>query len=158
VFIRGGFIMARESDIHLAFVRAITLDGRGRRVLTTAVFQKQLEEVNHVWTLQECNRWIQRYQNYFFELNDILMPHRNNMLLIEKPDGFVLADKSLTPVPGEKVTFQLGGYPQLGRLFSSGIITSDGETIDGEGLEGIIVLGKVTSEIVCVYEQLRPTI
>lgn len=60
--------MARESDIHLAFVRAITLDGRGRRVLTTAVFQKQLEEVNHVWTLQECNRWIRYYQNFFFEL------------------------------------------------------------------------------------------
>jgi len=60
--------MARESDIHLAFVRAITRDSRDRRILTTAGFQKQLEEVNHVWTLQECNLWIRRYQNYFFEL------------------------------------------------------------------------------------------
>jgi len=41
------------------------------------------------------------------DLNDILMPHRNNMVLIEMPDGFVLADKSMKPVPGDKVAFQL---------------------------------------------------
>ncbi|MEN4688344.1 phage repressor protein [Pantoea agglomerans] len=92
------------------------------------------------------------------DLNDVLMPHRNNMILIETPDGFVLADKSLKPVPGDKVAFQLGEFPQLGRLFRTGIITSDGETIDGEGLEGIIVLGKVTSEVLAVYEPYRPTI
>jgi len=92
------------------------------------------------------------------DLNDVLMPHRNNMLLIETPDGYVLADKSLKPVPGDKVAFQLGEFPRLGRLFSSGIITSDGETIDGVGLEGIIVLGKVTAEIVSVYEPCRPII
>lgn len=43
-------------------------------------------------------------------------------------------------------------------LFRTGIITLDGETIDGEGLEGIIVLGKVTAEVVSVYEPLRPII
>jgi DNA polymerase V len=80
------------------------------------------------------------------------------MILIETPDGFVLADKSLKPVPGDTVAFQLGEYPQLGKLFSTGIITSDGETIDGEGLEGVIVLGKVTAEIVTVYEPHRPII
>lgn len=85
------------------------------------------------------------------DLNDVLMPHRNNMILIETPDGFVLADKSLKPVPGDKVAFQIGEFPQLGRLFRTGIITSDGETIDGEGLEGIIVLGKVTYEIMSVW-------
>lgn len=92
------------------------------------------------------------------DLNDVLMPHRNNMILIETPDGFVLADKSLKPAPGDKIAFQIGEFPQLGRLFSTGIITSDGDTIDGEGMEGIIVLGKVTSEVASVYEPLRPTI
>ncbi|WP_234305602.1 phage repressor protein [Pantoea agglomerans] len=86
------------------------------------------------------------------------MPHRNNMILIETPDGFVLADKSLKPAPGDKVAFQMGEFPQLGRLFSTGVITSDGETIDGEGMEGIIVLGKVTAEIIAEYECCRPTI
>lgn len=92
------------------------------------------------------------------DLNDVLMPHRNNMILIETQDGFVLADKSLKPVSGDKVAFQIGEFPQLGKLFRTGIITSDGETIDGEGLEGIIVLGKVTAEIIAVYEPLRPII
>lgn len=92
------------------------------------------------------------------DLNDVLMPHRNNMILIETADGFVLADKSLKPAPGDKIAFQIGEFPQLGRLFSTGIITSDGETIDGEGMEGIIVLGKVTAEVVSVYEPLRPII
>ncbi|MEZ2587755.1 phage repressor protein [Pantoea agglomerans] len=92
------------------------------------------------------------------DLNDVLMPNRNNMILIETPDGFVLADKSLKPVPGDKVAFQLGEFQQLGRLFTTGIITSDGETIDGEGMEGIIVLGKVTAEVVSVYEPSRPII
>jgi DNA polymerase V len=92
------------------------------------------------------------------DLNDVLMPHRNNMIMIETPDGFVLADKSLEPVPGDKVAFQFGEYSQVGRLFSTGIITQDGETIDGEGLEGIIVLGKVTAEVRAVYEPYRPTI
>ncbi|MFB6328740.1 phage repressor protein [Pantoea deleyi] len=92
------------------------------------------------------------------DLNDVLMPHRNNMILIETPDGFVLADKSLKPAPGDKIAFQIGEFPQLGRLFRTGIITSDGETIDEEGLEGVIVLGKVTAEVMAVYEQHRPTI
>ncbi len=92
------------------------------------------------------------------DLNDVLMPHRNNMILIETPDGFVLADKSLKPVPGDKVAFLVGEFPQLGKLFRTGIITSDGETIDGEGMGGVIVLGKVTAEIMSVYEPCRPTL
>jgi DNA polymerase V len=92
------------------------------------------------------------------DLNDVLMPHRNNMILIETPDGFVLADKSLKPAPGDKVAFQIGEYPQLGRLFRTGIITSEGETIDGVGLDGIIIIGKVTAEILTVYEPYRPII
>ena len=35
----------------------------------------------------------------------------------------------------------------VGKLFASGLITQDGETIDGEGREGIIVLGKVPAAI-----------
>lgn len=56
------------------------------------------------------------------------------------------------------MAFQFGDYPKVGRLFSTGIITQDGETIDGEGLEGIIVLGKVTAEILAVHEPSRPII
>lgn len=70
----------------------------------------------------------------------------------------MLVDRTLTAKNGEAVAFQLGDYPQVGKLFSTGIITSDGETIDGEGMDGIIVLGKVTAEIRSVYEPSRQTL
>ena len=92
------------------------------------------------------------------DLNKLLMPHPTHMLMIETPVGFAIVDRTMQRRTGDKVAFQLGDYSQLGKLFSSGIITSDGETIDGEGMEGIIVLRKVTAEVVSVYEPLRPTI
>ena len=92
------------------------------------------------------------------DLNKILMPHPTHMFMIETPVGFAIIDRTVQGKSGDKVAFQLGDYSQLGTLFRTGIITQDGETIDGEGLEGIIVLGKVTSEIVSVYEAHRPTI
>jgi hypothetical protein len=60
--------MVRENDMHLAYVSTIKKDSKGRQILTTAAFQKRLGDLNHVWTLQECNRWILSYQN-FFELS-----------------------------------------------------------------------------------------
>lgn len=92
------------------------------------------------------------------DLNAILMPNPVNVIRLETPDGFVLVDRSVTAGPGDTIAFQFDDYPQLGKLFSSGIITSDGETIDGDGLDGVIVLGKVTVTIVTVYDPFRPTI
>ncbi|WP_418157150.1 phage repressor protein (plasmid) [Pantoea agglomerans] len=87
----------------------------------------------------------------------MIMPNPPNMMRIDTPEGFVLVDVSLTAVLGDIVAFQFDDYSQIGKLFRTGIITQDGETIDGEGLEGIIVLGKVTATIVAVYEPLRLT-
>ncbi|WP_434745008.1 phage repressor protein [Candidatus Pantoea rara] len=92
------------------------------------------------------------------DLNKILMPHPTHMLMIETPVGFAIIDRTIQGQTGDKVAFQLGDYSQLGKLFRTGIITQDGETIDGDGMEGIIVLGKVTAEIVSVYEPVRPII
>jgi len=92
------------------------------------------------------------------DLNKVLMPHPTHMLMIETPDGFAIVDRTVQGKTGDKVAFQLGDYSQLGRLFKTGIITSDGETIDGEGLEGLIVLGKVTATVISVYEPCRPTL
>lgn len=46
----------------------------------------------------------------------------------------------------------------MGRLFRFGIFTQGDEKIDGAGMEGIILLGKVTAVIVLVYEPSRPLI
>lgn len=100
----------------------------------------------------------QDYVESRLDLNKLFAPHPSNMLRIETPGGFALIDRSAQAKPGDTVAFQFDDYPQLGKLFRSGIITQDGETIDGNGLEGIIVLGKVTAEILAVYEPYRPII
>lgn len=84
------------------------------------------------------------------------MPNPVNVMRLETPDGFVLVDRSITAKPGDTVAFQFDDYPQLGKLFRSGIITQDGETIDGDGLEGLIVLGKVTDTVLHVYNDTSP--
>lgn len=76
------------------------------------------------------------------DLNKLLMPHPTHMLMIETPVGFAIVDRTMQRRTGDKVAFQLGDYSQLGKLFSS----------------GIIVLGKVTAEIVSVHEPSRPII
>lgn len=92
----------------------------------------------------------QDYGEHRINLNTILMPNLVNMIRIDTPEVFVLVDRALKAVPGDTVAFQFDDYPQIGKLFRTGIITQDGEMIDGEGLEGIIVLGKVTYEIMSV--------
>lgn len=53
-------------------------------------------------------------------------------------------------------SFQFEVDPQVGKLFSSGIITYDCETINGEWQERITVLGKVTFEIMSVCLDNKP--
>ncbi|UJL38451.1 phage repressor protein [Pantoea agglomerans] len=92
------------------------------------------------------------------DLNKILMPHPTHMFMIETPAGFAIVNRTIQGTVGDEIAFQHGDYSQLGKLFRTGIITQDGETIDGEGLEGIIVLGKVTATILAVYDSCKPKI
>lgn len=64
------------------------------------------------------------------DLNKLLMPHPIHMLMIETPVGFAIVDRTVQSKTGDKVAFQLGDCSQLGRLSKTGIIASDGETID----------------------------
>ena len=77
---------------------------------------------------------------------------------IETPDGFVIVDSGVKMKPGDEVAFQYDSYPMVGKLFASGLITQDGETIYGEGLQGVLVLGKVTATILDDDDEFRPTI
>ncbi|WP_246874222.1 hypothetical protein [Pantoea ananatis] len=40
----------------------------------------------------------------------------------------------------------------VGKYFRHGIITEEGETIDGESLDDVVMLGVVTHQILSVYE------
>lgn len=82
----------------------------------------------------------QDYVESRLDLNRLFAPRPDHMIRIETPGGFALIDRSIQAKPGDTVAFQFDDYPQLGKFFSTGIITQDGETIDGEGLDRIIVL------------------
>lgn len=59
--------MPREYEIKIAFSNAVAMDVKGRQIVTTIDFRVTLERYNHIWTLDQCNRWLKRYQPIFFE-------------------------------------------------------------------------------------------
>lgn len=81
-------------------------------------------------------RLVTHHLEHRLNLNSMLMPNPSNMMCIETPEGFVLVDRSMPPKAGDAVAYQLEDYPQVGKIFPSGIITQDGETIDEAWLEG----------------------
>ncbi len=85
-------------------------------------------------------------------------PFTSSSFRIETHDGFVIVDSAERVKPGDEVAFQYDGYPMIGILFASGLITPDGETLEGEVMERIIVLGKVTATIFDDEDPFRPTI
>lgn len=57
--------MAKYSDIGTAFSAATRREPNGRLVVTTVDFVRELEAVDHHWTLDRANRWIAQHQTYF---------------------------------------------------------------------------------------------
>lgn len=85
-------------------------------------------------------------------------PPSSNAFRIQKPDGSVILDHCVKMTQDHEVAFQYDGYPMVGKLFASGLITHYDATIPGEGLKGIIVQGKVTATMVDDNSKFRPTI
>lgn len=62
--------MARQLDVRIAFVNAIKIDLKLGQVVTAADFVRELEKVNHHWSLRQANEWIERYQGFFRDYTD----------------------------------------------------------------------------------------
>lgn len=62
--------MARDYEIKPAFIQAMTRDGAGRMIVTTSAFRSELEKVNHHWSLDQCNAWIERIQTSFLDITE----------------------------------------------------------------------------------------
>ena len=61
-------------------------------------------------------------------------------------------------IAGDKVAYSLFGVTGIGLLTSDEIITEEGEVIEGGLLEEVIMLGKVTFEILRTHDSNRPVI
>ncbi|HCB0965442.1 hypothetical protein [Klebsiella quasipneumoniae] len=70
-----------------------------------------------------------------------------NTLVFEKSGGYVVLDISLKAKQGSQVLIQHGGGAELATLRGKSLITEDGEAIEGEALDDVIVIGVVTFTI-----------
>jgi len=75
-------------------------------------------------------------------LNQLLNVN-GNTLLIETSSGWAVIDKSRRPDPGIVLLVNVDGYNQFARWMGDALITEEGEAIEGEGLDGVTVIGVV---------------
>ncbi|NIF20564.1 phage repressor protein [Candidatus Pantoea multigeneris] len=90
------------------------------------------------------------------DLNKICMPHPDATFRIDTSTGFVLADCVARIEVGDRVAFQHLGYPMIGKYYPKSLVTEDGEAIEGEALEEVVVLGKIVCEILTLEQNEGP--
>lgn len=73
-----------------------------------------------------------------------------NTLLFETGGGYVVVDVSLKPRQGSQVMINYDGRTEIAKVMGSSLITEDGEAIEGEALDDVIVTGVVTHTIIDV--------
>lgn len=64
--------------------------------------------------------------------------------IIETADGYAIIEPVTKLTSNEVLLILSGGYTQFARLQGNALITSDGEAIEGEVIEEVEVLGRVT--------------
>ncbi|NIF20245.1 phage repressor protein [Candidatus Pantoea multigeneris] len=84
------------------------------------------------------------------------MSNRNSTFRIDTATGFMLVDSVTRIKPGDLVAFQWEGNPMLGKWYPKHLMTEDGEAIEGEALEEVIVLGKIVCEILTLERNEGP--
>ena len=77
--------MGRRDDIEAAWWRALDIDPRGLRTVTTSRFVKELEEVNWHWTLRQANEWIETYVTTFTDIST--QEGENRTFKLYNPNG-----------------------------------------------------------------------
>ena len=67
-----------------------------------------------------------------------------NTLVFEQSGGYVVLDVSLKPKQQDTVLIQYSGGTDFAKIFGKAFITRDGEALEGEALDDVVVLGIVT--------------
>ncbi|NCH88148.1 hypothetical protein EHJ13_11980 [Cronobacter dublinensis] len=70
-----------------------------------------------------------------------------NSRIVETSTGYAVIDISMMPTIGSTVLFSLFGNVQFGFITKHGIITDDGETLEGTTLDDVEIAGVVTHTI-----------
>ncbi|WP_237719584.1 hypothetical protein [Cronobacter dublinensis] len=70
-----------------------------------------------------------------------------NSRIVETSTGYAVIDNSMLPTIGLIVLFSLFGNVQFGFITKYGLITDDGETLEGATLDDVEVAGVVIHSI-----------
>ncbi|AWF54827.1 TPA: hypothetical protein RQP16_003279 [Klebsiella michiganensis] len=79
-----------------------------------------------------------------------------NSQVIETDRGYVVLDLSLKVTQGSVLLIRLAGELQFAKLMGSSFITAEGESIEGEALEDVEVLGVATHAINDLRQDTSP--
>lgn len=79
-----------------------------------------------------------------------------NSQVIETARGYVVLDLSLKVTQGSVVLIRSAGELQFAKLMGSSFITVEGESIEGEALEDVEVLGVATHAINDLRQNASP--
>ncbi|WP_431022590.1 DNA polymerase V [Erwinia rhapontici] len=91
-------------------------------------------------------------------LNRLFVHHPAATSFIEFGGLNYVVDAALTPRDGDTLCYEMFGELAIGKMMGGCIITPDGESIEGEALSEVIVMGKVILTITQHYDWGRPTI
>lgn len=89
-------------------------------------------------------------------INDLVVHNPGSTLFIERDEGMLVVDQSAPVKNGDRVALVHEGMSILARTCGRCVITDDGQKIAGEVLDDVIVLGKVTYEIMSVWRDNGP--
>lgn len=79
-----------------------------------------------------------------------------NSIIMETSAGYAVVDNSLPCTQGDTVLIQVDGRSEFAKVMGRALITEDGESIEGEALNDVMVAGVVTFFINRVYEGDAP--
>ncbi|WP_314412578.1 hypothetical protein [Pantoea septica] len=89
-------------------------------------------------------------------VSDLVVHNPGSTLFIERDEGMLVVDQSVPVKKGDRVALVHEGISMLARTGDRCVITDDGQKIAGEALDDVIVLGKVTYEIMSVWHDNGP--
>ena len=92
------------------------------------------------------------------DLNELLIPRPSATLIINDVGRVVIVDRSLRAGQGDTVAFELFGEGHIGKLLGRALITEDGEAIEGEALDEVTIIGRVTHIALEITPEHRPII
>lgn len=89
---------------------------------------------------------------------DLLCGIDGNCRVIETSCGWAVINVSLRPEQGDTLLVRMDNRNEFAKLYGSALVTEDGEAIEGDALDDVIVHGVLTHTLNIIGDDKSPTI